>query len=81
MLFADREKKPDLRADAGHASLEITELCPGTAVAGELLKEIAGKPDLDILAHELRCGPVDMKAPRVARWSGHKSGTEHGGQP
>src|SRR3981189_1721490 len=37
----------------------------GAAVAGELLKEIAGNTDLDILTHELRCGPVDVKVDAV----------------
>jgi hypothetical protein len=61
MRVADREQETDLWADAGHTSLKIAELCAGAAVAGELLKEIAGKPDMHVLAHELRCGPVDMK--------------------
>jgi hypothetical protein len=64
-MRANREEEPDLWANAGHTSLKIAELCAGAAVAGELLKEIAGKPDLDILAHELRCGPVDMKVDAV----------------
>ena len=65
MLLANREEETDLWANAGHAAFEIAKLCAGAAVAGELLKEIAGNPDLDILAHELRCGPVDMEIDAV----------------
>jgi hypothetical protein len=64
MLFANREKEPDLWPDAGHTSLEIAELCAGAAVAGELLKEIPGKPDLHILAHELRILPELTPSPK-----------------
>ena len=41
------------------------ELRAGAAVTCELLKEISGKSDLHILAHELRCAPVDMKVDAV----------------
>jgi hypothetical protein len=57
MRFAHREEEPDLWTNAGHTSLKIAELCAGAAVAGELLKEIAGNPDLHILAHELAMPP------------------------
>ena len=65
MLLTDREEETDLWANAGHTTLEIAELRAGAAVAGELLKEIAGKPDLDVLAHELRGCPVDVKVDAV----------------
>src|ERR1700716_656381 len=45
--------------------LKSPSLAPEPAVAGELLKEIAGKPDLHILADELRCAPVDMEVDAV----------------
>src|ERR1700682_2600451 len=57
MLLAKGKQEADLGANAGHTAFEIAELCTGAAVAGKLLKEIAGDPDLDILTHELRCGP------------------------
>ena len=65
MLLPKREQKSDLRTNTGHTTFEIAELCAGAAIPGELLKEISGNADLDILAHELRCGPVDMEVDAV----------------
>src|SRR5260221_1476464 len=65
MLLPKREQKSDLRTNTGHTTFEIAELCAGAAIPGELLKEISGNADLDILAHELRCGQVDMQVDSV----------------
>jgi hypothetical protein len=47
---ADREGKAGLRANAGDARLEVAERCAGTAVAGELLEEVADDADMDVFA-------------------------------
>jgi hypothetical protein len=64
IAFADGKYKPDLRTDADRLPFERSKLGAGAAVAGELLEEIAGDPDLDALADDLRRNPIEAKSIR-----------------
>src|SRR6516162_2543289 len=56
---AHRDKGAELRADAGAARLEAAEPRAGSAVAGDLVEEIAGEPDKHLFRKELRGAPIE----------------------
>src|SRR6267142_6721361 len=62
---ADRKKEPDLGTDANHLGLEATDTVAGTAVAAELLVDIAHEANHDLLRQELRCTPVEVHVDAV----------------
>src|SRR5262249_34035030 len=61
IAFRDRKDETHLRTDAEDAALEGAERRAWAAVAGELLKVIAGRADEKVLADELRRAPIEMK--------------------
>src|SRR5262245_49978209 len=63
--FGRREHEPDLRSKTKHASFEVAKPCTSAAVASDLLEVIADQSDVEILAHELRCAPIDMEVDAV----------------
>src|SRR5882724_6896380 len=57
---ADRKKEADLWTDANHLGLEAADTVAWTAVAAELLVDIAYETNHDLLRQELRCTPVEV---------------------
>src|SRR5262245_494290 len=55
------KEETDLRADADRRALVFAELGTDTAVAGDLLIDIADQPGVNALADELRSCPVGME--------------------
>src|SRR6267142_5879850 len=62
---ADRKQEPDLGADANHLGLEAADTVARTAVAAELLVDIAYEANHDLLRQELRCTPVEVHVDAV----------------
>src|SRR5579872_1354958 len=59
-LVAERKDVADLRADADDLRLEATDAIAGSAVAADLLVDIADEADLPLLGEKLRSTPVEV---------------------
>ena len=60
-----RKEEADLRADADRGALVVAELRAEAAVAGDLLIDIAGQPEVNALADELRRRPVEIEVDAI----------------
>src|SRR5262249_45988971 len=65
IAFGYRDDETDLRTDSNGAGLEWPQLRPRPAIARELLKEITDQSNMDVLAYELRCAPVEVEVDAV----------------
>ena len=66
----DREQVADLRADPDDARLERPELRARSAVAGQLVIDVADRADLEACGEELRRAPIEMTVNAVLVLSG-----------
>src|SRR5262245_35041743 len=60
------KNESDLRTNAERASFEIAELGTRTTVSRDLLVKIADDANVDGLAYELRCPPIEVEVDAVA---------------